>query len=100
MFWRLLFWLVDNGDPWYPDPTITVDLDSPTVRRLIARAIWNERRERGGMVAWTYSRDRVVERRELALESPEQKADRLVRARLDRGAAPTQDGEPNLRLVV
>ena len=92
MFWRLIFWIVGTGHPL--ETIETVDLDSHTVQALIARAEANEERERGGFVAWTYSRDRVVERRELACESAEQKAERLERAWADR-----EGNKPNLRMV-
>jgi hypothetical protein len=83
-FWAVVFWLIGKGAPLECWPGQFVDVSSPTVRRLIARALRNERRERASHIAWTYSRDRIVERRELALESAEQKAARLARAYKDR----------------
>lgn len=97
MFWRLVFWLAGWGaDPWHHDPAMVVDLDSETVKALIAKAEANEERERGGMVAWTYSRDRVVERRELRIESTYQKAARLRKSANDKA----REAARELRLVV
>lgn len=94
MFWRLIFFLVGQAEPWdTPDPAWHVDVTSATVQALIARAEANEERERGAYVAWTYSRDRVVERRELSLESEDRKRARLLQASRDRHGSP-------LRMVV
>lgn len=85
MFWACVYYVVGIGEPWHPrDPTQYVDVTSEMVRLWIVRAEDNEERERGGHVAWTYSRDRVVERRELRLESQAQKDGRLWRARADK----------------
>lgn len=78
---RLWLALVHVNDPW--DGGV-VDVTRPAVRRMIARARVDERRERGAGVCWSYSRDRVVERRELGQETFEQKADRLTAAYRDR----------------
>lgn len=78
---RLWLAIAHVNEPWDP---MVLDLKSPAVRRMIARALWNERRERYGMVCWSYYRDRAAERRELKLESSEKKAARLVAAFKDR----------------
>lgn len=96
MFWAFLYWIVGTGDPWYHDPAQVVDVTSQTVQALIARAEANEERERGGMVAWTYARDRVVERRELRLESEIERAARVARARRDRANAALEQ----MRMVI
>lgn len=46
-----------------PDQVDVWTRGTPT-RQLIAASIRNERRERGAMICWRYSRDRVVEQRE------------------------------------
>lgn len=84
-FWAWLYWFVGMGRPLNPlNPAMYVEVRTPSVRRLIAQSLRIERRERYGRVAWTYSRDRVVERRELRCESLELKAARLERAYRDR----------------
>lgn len=88
-FWPWMYWFAGFGGPL--EPGVSVDITAPTVQALIARAGANEERERGGMVAWSYSRDRIVERRELRAESPELKAARLEQAFRDR--------HPKLRMV-
>jgi hypothetical protein len=70
------------NDRW--DREYALDLKSPALRRMLARAIRAERQERGSMICWSYSRDRVVERRELRCETDEQKRRRLVQAIADR----------------
>lgn len=87
MFWRLVYAL-SFGEPWSKQHGDTfVDLNRPTLRLLIAESIRRERRERGSMVCWSYSRDRVVERRELRCESPSLKTWRLLAASHDRARA-------------
>jgi hypothetical protein len=79
---RVFLALVHVNDPW--DGGV-VDLKSPAVRRMIARAIWADRRElRGVRIVRRYSRDPVVERREMSLESPSEKSERLTKAHRDR----------------
>lgn len=79
--------LTHTNDPWDRE----LDLQSPALRLMIARAIRAERQERGSMICWSYSRDRVVERRELLCESEFQKGDRLHRARIDRESEALRD---------
>lgn len=85
MFWEWMYWFSGLGQPLDPkNPSLHVDVERPTVRRLLAAGIRADRRERLGRVYWSYSRDRVVERRELRAESPELKAARLEQAFRDR----------------
>jgi hypothetical protein len=63
-FRRLWLVLAHVNDPW---EDWKIDLKHPALRRMIAHAIWNERRERGSMICWSHSRDRIVEQRELRL---------------------------------
>jgi hypothetical protein len=86
-FWRLIYWFSGIGEPWKPSDDNTIDVNRPAVRTMIARARLEERRGRASIVCWTYSRDRVVERRELRCESAEQKQRRLMQARFDRAQA-------------
>lgn len=77
-FWDVVYALSAGWEPFRePD---TLNLDSPTLRVLIARAIRNERRERGAMIVRRYSRDPVVDRRERKLA--QQKAEASGRMRL------------------
>jgi len=74
--------LAHTSDPWNRDRVL--DLESPGLRRMLARAIRAERQERGSMICWSYSRDRIVERRELRCESATHQAWRLTKAYRDR----------------
>jgi hypothetical protein len=78
---RVWLGLIYSNEPW--DDGV-VDVKTPAVRKMIARARLDDRRERGAMVCWSYSRDRVVERRELKVESDELKAARIKKAHRDR----------------
>lgn len=91
---RLWLAATDANAPWDRDQF--VDLHHPAMQRAIARARLDRRREAGAGVRWTYSRDRVVERRELRIESEIEKAARVAKARRDRLNA-TMD---HMRLVI
>lgn len=80
MLRRALLSMLHANDPWDGE----LDLSSPTLQLLIAKAEANEERERGSMICWSYFRDRVAERRELRTETEFQKRKRLIRARLDK----------------
>lgn len=73
--------LVYSNEPWNDG---ALNVTSKGFRRMVARARLDERRERGAGICWTYSRDRVVERRELRCESAEQKRRRLTSAKQDK----------------
>lgn len=96
-FWPLLYWFVGIGQEWYPhDPDQHVDLTRLSVQALIAESEVYDDRRFGSAVAWSYSRDRIVERRELRIESGELKAARLRRAADDKA----REAARELRLVV
>src|SRR5262245_27924202 len=81
---RLWLELVAADRPWDQD---VVDLNHPTLKLLIEQAEAAAELEIGAMVCWSYSRDRVVERRELSCESAFKKYERLARAAKDRERA-------------
>lgn len=85
-FWSLIWRLAQIGavERWEPSD---IDVTKPAVRKMIARAILDRRREAGAMICWSYSRDRQVERFWLWAETPFQKKKRLIRARLDKATA-------------
>jgi hypothetical protein len=89
-FWGAVYWLCGIGQPLHPDPAPFIDVSSPTVQALIAAAEAHDDRQFCSYVAWSYSRDRVVERRELECETPEYKNRRLMIAAFDRAQAANQ----------
>lgn len=80
LVWRL--WFSPIAEPW--DESLLARPFSPAVRKMMARARLDNMRERGVMICWSYSRDRMVERRELKHESDELKSARLRKAQRDR----------------
>lgn len=79
-----LLYVIGATEPWDRPASQFVDVTAPSIQMLILRAEANEAREIGSMICWSYSRDRVVERRELRLEPPDQKLDRLLKAAEDK----------------
>jgi len=63
---RLWLFLVSGNRPLEQD-LIPLLPRGKGVRRMLARALWNERRERGAYIVRRYSRDPVVDRRERRL---------------------------------
>jgi hypothetical protein len=64
--WRTVLGYLLGDEPWEKPE---IDLKSPAVRRMVARAIRANRREvRGARIVPKFSRDPVVERRERLVE--------------------------------
>ena len=81
-FWDVVYALSKDWEPILPQGVL--NLKSPTLRVLIARAIRNERRERGAMIVRRYSRDPVVDRRERKLAQQKAEARGLMRLAVSR----------------
>ena len=74
---RCLLALVHVNDPW---DSQQLDLERPALRRMIARAVWENRHEqRGARIVRKYSRDPVVERRERWIEQRKAAQGRVMR---------------------